>query len=225
MIVLGIIMIVLTTLILGLAISGSFFSQRYWKRVIREGDQDALRAALEEALETWRRMRLPADTPSADWAGLQSAAIVACDTDRARLSLVVGPDIRVIEGRREQVGPAAIVAERVAVRMVERLLYELPLARFSEVQVDLYTEYRSPDGHVESDCLLTTQADRTAAAVTDWDDASPRAILAAWQTRYYAPGGPPLDPDAGALLARGDVAPHAADDRADDQPPKEARAS
>lgn len=226
MIVLGMIMIVIVVLALGLVIAGSFFSQRYWKRVIADGDQDALRAALEEALQTWRRMRLPPDTPSADWAGLQSAAIVGCATDQARLSLVVGPDIRVIDGRREQVGPPTVVAERVAVKMVERLLYELPLARFREVQIDIYTEYRSPDGHVESDCLLTTRVDRSGAAVTDWDESSPRSILAGWRTREFVPGGPPLDPDDGALLARDDALPHPADDTDDAGPAsREARAS
>ena len=67
------------------------------------------------------------------------------------------------------------------------------------MQVDVYAEYRSPDGHVESDCLLTTQVERAEAAVADWDDEATGAILAYWQTReLVAPG--PLDPDVDALI-------------------------
>lgn len=222
MIVLGIVLSLALIAVLAWIIVGSFFSHRHWRRVIAGGDEATLLAALEEALYTWRTMRPPREVPPADWAGLQSAAIVACDLERCRLSVVVGPDVRVREGRREEVGPAMEVAERVAVRMVERVLYEIPLCRFDAVQVDAYVEYRSPDGHVETDCLLTTQTVRNEAAVTDWDESTDRAILETWATRWMAPAAP-VDPDREALIARAEHiglrvrSPQPPEMRADDQ--------
>ena len=66
--------------------------------------------------------------------------------------------------------------------------------------MDVYTQYRSPDGHVESDCLLTTQVTRALGAQTDWDDLTSEQILATWRTRELRPGET-LDPDIDALIA------------------------
>lgn len=205
MITLGIVAVLLLTAIVGFAIVSSAFSQRHWKRVIAQGDRHTLLAALEEALDTFRGMRPPRGQPPADWRGLQSAAVVAADRDRCRVSVLVEPDIRVVptEGgeasERREVGPAEQVARRVAVRMAERLLYEIPLARFEAVQVDVYTEYRSASGGVETDCLLTTQVTRSLGNVTAWDEDEASAILAAWPTRERVAGSP-LDPDVDAII-------------------------
>ena len=210
MIELGVLFGVVIGGFLGLAITQSFFSQRHWRRIIAEGDLDALRASVLEAFETWRRTRPPMDIPPSDWRALQSAALVAADTERCRVSLLAEPDIRVVDGVRTQAGPAASVARRAAVRMAERLLYDIPLARFEAVQVDVYAEYRSPDGDVESECLLTTQVSRGQGLITDWDDEAAPAILRTWSTREPA-ANRDLDPDVGALItqAEAEAAMHA----------------
>lgn len=205
MIDLGILAVLIMTAAVGFAIVSSAFSQRHWKRLIARGDRHTLLAALEEALDTFRGMRPPRGQPPADWRGLHSAAVVAADRDRCRVSVLVEPDIRVIpiEGgaasERREVGPAEQVARRVAVRMAERLLYEIPLARFEAVQVDVYTEYRSADGGVETDCLLTTQVTRSLGNVTPWDEHDAAAILETWPTRERAPGLA-LDPEIDAII-------------------------
>ena len=204
MIELGIILSLLIGGTLGFVIVQSFISHRYWRRAIAEGDSEALHAAVLEALDTWRRVRPPQDVVPSDWRALQSAELIAVDTDRCRVSLLAEPDIRVIDGVREQVGPPEIVARRAAVRMAERLLYDLPLSRFQAVQVDVYTQYRSPDGHAESDCLLTTQLDRGLGAVTDWDDMAAGDILETWTTRELHPGEL-LDPEVGAIITAGET--------------------
>ena len=199
MIELGLLLMLLVGGFLGFIITQSFFSQRHWRRIIAEGDVHALRASVIEAFETWRRMRPPADVPPADWRALVSADLVAADTERCRVSLLAEPDIRVIDGAREQVGPPREVARRAAVRMAERLLYDIPLARFEAVQVDVYAEYRSAEGEVESECLLTTQVSRNQAVITDWDDDAAPAILKSWSTRE-ATATRDLDPADGALI-------------------------
>ena len=205
MIILGTVIVLLITAFVGFAIVSSAFSQRHWKRVIAEGDRPTLVAAVEEAFETFRGMRAPRGVPPADWLGLQSVTVVAADRDRCRVAVVVEPDIRVVDGERREVGPVRTVARRVAVRMAERLLYEIPLARFEAVQVDVYTEYRSPAGTIQSDCLLTTRVSRELGSETEWDEQEAGAILATWRTREAAPGAP-VDPRAGAIIAPDELA-------------------
>ena len=200
MIELGLLLMLPIAAFLGFIITQSFFSQRHWRRIIGEGDLDALRASVLEAFETWRRVRPPPDVPPADWRALMSAELIAADTERCRVSMLAEPDIRVIDGVREQVGPPSDVARRAAVRMAERLLYDIPLARFEAVQVDVYAEYRSAAGDVESECLLTTQVSRNQAVITDWDDDAAPAILKSWSTRGAA-ASRDLDPGVGALIA------------------------
>ena len=200
MIEIGIILTVLIGGALGWVIVQSFFGHRYWRRAIAAGDETAMRAALLEALDTWRRMRPDADVIPSDWRALQSAEIVAADGSRCRVSLLADPDIRVVEGVRDEVGGAIHVARRSAVLMAERLLYEIPLIRFAAVQVDVHTEYRGPDGVTESVCLLTTQLTREEGAETYWDELGFEEILATWTTRERRPDAP-LDPDEGALIA------------------------
>ena len=217
MIVLGIIIFLVIAGAIGFAITSSAFSQRHWKRVIESGDRETLLAAIEEALITFRGLRPPRGIPPADWRALQSAAVVAADRDRCRVSVMVEPDIRVLgSSERREVGPAESVARRVAVRMAERLLYEIPLARFEAVQVDAYTEYRSADGRTETECLLTTTVSREEAAETDWDEQEAAAILATWHTRERAPGRL-LDPEVGALITPGEF--QDADGTAEDSTP------
>lgn len=199
MIVLGVVVVLLIVAVVGFAIISSAFSQRHWKRVIAQGDRATLLAALEEALETFRGMRAPPGQPPADWRALQSAAVVAADRDRCRVSVLVEPDIRVVASERRAVGPPEQVARRVAVRMAERLLYEIPLARFEAVQVDAYTEYRSADGRIEAHCLLTTQVTRSLGNATAWDEQEAAAILAGWPTRERAPGLT-VEPDVDAII-------------------------
>ena len=100
MIEIGLVLALVVGGFLGLAITRAFVSQRHWRRVIAEGDLDALHASVLEALEIWRRTRPPHDVVPSDWRALQSAAVVAADTARCRVSLLAEPDIRVVEGAR-----------------------------------------------------------------------------------------------------------------------------
>ena len=196
----GILFIALLGLVVAFIVLQASLASRHWRRVVADGDVDALREALNAAFEGWRGGKPPRNMPPADWQGSQSAALVAADRDRCRVSLLAGADVRVIENRREQVGAPLVVARRIAVSMVERLLYEIPHVRFDEVQVDVYTQYREADGSSRQQCVLATRVTRAAAAVSDWDTAEPVEILSGWETRE-ATAERALDPDEGALIA------------------------
>ena len=196
--------------IVGFVVFQARFAALQWRRVIAAGDLDALAELLDQTFEAWRNSRPPRGVAPADWRAMHTAALAAADRERARVSLLAEPDVRVVQGQRVEVGTAQEVARRAAVRMVERLMYEVPHVSFTAVQVDVHTEYRSADGTVTTPCLLTTRATREAASWSDWSVAAVEAsvLLAEWDTREAAPGAP-VDPSADALLDSPEVDPTA----------------
>lgn len=191
----GVLFFMLLGLLLGGIVLQATFAARHWRRVIEAGDVDALREAVDTAFESWQRRKPPRGFPPADWQGLQSAAAVAFDHHRCRVSLLTTPDVRVVGHERREMGSPLDVARRVAVLMAERLLYEIPHVRFDEVQVDVYGP---SDGGSGTACLLTTRVTRDVAYSSDWDTAEPREILASWRTRQA--NGAAIDADDGALI-------------------------
>ena len=195
----GVLFFVLLGLLLGGIVLQATLAARHWRRVIEAGDVDALREAVDNAFDSWQRQKPPRGFPAADWQGLQSAAIVAFDHHRCRVSLLAGADVRVVGRERREVGSALDVARRVAVRMAERLLYEIPHVHFDEVQLDVYASYRDRSGEAQTECLLTTRVDRAATTAAPWDEAEEAEILSDWVTREATPGAP-LDPNDRALI-------------------------
>jgi hypothetical protein len=196
---LGIAICLIIFIVVGFLVFQARFAARRWRQVIAAGDLDALGELLDMTFEAWRNSRPPRGLAPADWRALHTAALVAADRDRARVSLLAEPDVRVTGGRRVEEGTAQDVARRAAVRMVERLMYEVPHVSFAEVQVDVHTEYRGLDGSLTDRCLLTTRVTRDGAAYADWETRDAIAMLAEWETREAA-GGRAIDPEDDALL-------------------------
>jgi len=178
----GVLLVTLLGIVLGGIVLQATMAARHWRRVIADGDVDALRQAVDDSFATWQRQKPPKGFPIADWQGLQSATVLAADTQRCRVSMLVGPDVRVVGNRRQQTGSALDVARRVAVKMVERTLYEIPHVRFQEVQVDVHTSYQQPDGSAHTECILTTRVQRDDAATAPWDTADDAELLRGWTT-------------------------------------------
>ena len=202
----GVLFVVVLGVLLGFIVLQASLSARHWRRVIAEGDGEALKEALDDAFDSWRTARPPRGQPAADWQGLQSAALIAADRDRCRASLLAGADVRVVENRREHAGSARDVGRRIAVAMAERLLYEIPHVHFTEVQIDVFAlDGDSGDSDDTGDdagqrCVLTTRVTREAATLSEWDLAEPPEILAGWSTREASPGSS-VDPDRDALIS------------------------
>jgi len=196
----GVFLVILLGLALGGIVLQATMAARRWRTVIAEGDRDALQEAVDNAFEAWRRQKPPKGYPAADWQALLTASIVALDSERCRVSILAMPDVRVVDRERQEVGTAIDVARRVTVRMVERLLYEIPHVRFGEVQVDAYTSYFAPDGSSDTACILVTRVPREDAATAAWDEADEATLLRGWFTREGS-GSDSLDPDLDALIA------------------------
>jgi len=188
--------------IVGFMVFQARFAAKHWRRTIAAGDSTALAQLLDDTFEAWRRERPRRGTPPADWRAMHTAALIAADHQRIRVSLLAEPDVQVVEGRRVEASSAQTVARRAAVRMVERLLYEVPYASFALAQVDVMMEFRQPDGAAETRCLLSTRTTRDVAKYADWEAPVPAEILPLWDTRE-AQGEYWPDPDADAIIQPG----------------------
>jgi hypothetical protein len=195
----GVLLVTLLGLTLGGIVLQATMAARHWRRAIAGGDVDVLRQAVDQAFASWQRQKPPKGFPIADWQGLQSATVLAADGTRCRVSMLVGPDIRVVGNRRQQTGTALDVARRVAVKMIERVLYEIPHVRFDEVQVDVHTSYQQPDGTTPTECILTTRVGRDEAAAASWDTADDAELLLGWTTIDQSTRTP-VDPDEDPLI-------------------------
>ncbi len=201
---LALVICLLIFIVVGIAIVQGRLVANHWRRVVAAGDQSALDELLDQTFEGWRNSRPPRGTPPADWRALHTAAVVAADRDRARVSLLVDPDVQVVQGERVEVGTAEEVARRAAVRMVERLMYEVPYVSFQQVQVDVLREFRDEEGNVRTPCLLTTTVDRETAAWSDWEYGEVEELLSEWETRERAQGVD-VDPDQIAIISVAEV--------------------
>lgn len=196
----GILFFTLLGVVLGGFVLQATYAAQSWRTAIAGGDLNVLRQAVDNAMDGWRRQKPPRGMPPADWQALMSVAAIAMDTRRCRVSMLVSSDIRVVNNQRQELGRPIDVGRRVAVRMVERLLYEIPHVRFEEVQVDIYAPRTASEGGLASDCILVVRADRAGAAVAPWDTADDAGILEEWSTREAVPGEV-LDPEIDALIA------------------------
>ena len=202
---LAIIVLLIIGTVLGFMVVQAMFAARKWRSVIARGDHDALMELLDQTFEAWRSARPPKGMAPADWRAMHTAALVAADRERIRVSMLAEPDVRVVGAARDEVANEYVVARRAAVRMVERLLYEVPHASFAAAQVDVNLEYRDPAGATETRCLLTTIARRAAAERSDWRDGEPAELLAEWET-LDGEGGETPDPDLAPLITPDEVA-------------------
>ena len=143
---LAIIVLLVIGIALGFMVVQALFAARKWRAVIAGGDRGALMELLDQTFEAWRTARPPKGMPPADWRALHTAALVAADRERIRVSMLAEPDVRVVGADRDEVANEYVVARRAAVRMVERLLYEVPHASFAAAQVDVSLEYRDAAG-------------------------------------------------------------------------------
>ncbi len=196
----GILFFTVLGAVLGGIVLQATYAAQSWRQAIAGGDLDVLRQAVANAMDGWRRQKPPRGYPPADWQALMTVATIAMDQRRCRVSMLVGSDIRVVANQRQELGRPIDVGRRVAVKMVERLLYEIPHVRFDEVQVDVYASTSTPEGGLSSACILVVRTDRTEAALAPWDTADDAGILEGWLTREAAPGEV-LDPEIDALIA------------------------
>ena len=172
-----------------------------WRELVRQGNVWAIHELVTAEIERWHRLRPPAGTPLALWSGVQTAELVAIGHDYLQAACGTEGEYRMVGSRREQVVTPIEAAMRLAAKLVEMLMYDIPEVKLNTVRVDIYSTLPSPGGNSEQGCILTTTADRETANSIDWDTSAPREIVEQFSTRFdLAPDGTAKNVDPGPPL-------------------------
>lgn len=196
----------------------------YWRGLVAKGDVTAIRALLDQEIERWRTMRVPKGTPASLWHGVQTADLVAVGPDTAQITCNAEGEYRIVGGQSQELTSPIDAGMRVAAKLCELVMYDIPNLRLAEVRIDVYSTFRTQTGAPEQRCILTTIADRAEADDLDWDSLRPNEIINRFESRYHLndygiaeaidPGppldgtvpvteiAPPADPDAARLERR-----------------------
>ncbi len=167
-------------LAVGWAVSAEMFQQRWWRRKVAEGDVDIVGALIHEAMADWRRSKAPKDLPANTWAGVQGADLVAVTPGGATFSASVVPQYQTEDGRRVKVTSDLEEAVRLAARLMDMIMYDVPNLRLSEARLDIYATVTGDErGHQP---VLSTTAYRTVADELAWDELTPHEILGRFET-------------------------------------------
>ena len=186
MILIGSVLTLVFFLFVGWLIATEMFQQRTWRRRVASGDDEIVGALILEATAGWRLARPPRDTPANLWAGVQRAELVAVTAEIATVQSSAEGEFRFVEGRREQVSSALDEAFVLAAKLVEMMLYDVPNLSLGSVRVDVYSTFTADDGPARQQPILTTTAIRSAADTVAWEELSPVAILACFDTGFEA---------------------------------------
>ena len=178
----------------------------YWRDLVKANDIDAISGLLEAEIAHWRAMRPPKGINATVWAGVQGMELLAADTTHVQITTSAEPEMRVIDGKSQQVATALDIALATAVRITEMVFYDVADYLPDRVRIDVYTTFRDASGAVPQP-ILSLSADRADAVGLDWDD-EPREIALAFDARYdLGPSGeprpidlPPIAPDLAASL-------------------------
>jgi hypothetical protein len=202
MVIIGILFIIIMTIYFGVVVFQGKFASKVWLENIENGNQETIEAAVQQAFESWRRPKKNDNIPIADWSSIETMEIMGVTKEKCRVSIVSGPDIRIIEGSRKQIGDSISVASRSAIMLAERLFFEVPFLMFNVLQIDVY---ELPTNSLSNrKCVLTTQINRDQANATDWDsfmdEHSMSETLLSWNTKIRHDSIKQIDPEINAVL-------------------------
>jgi hypothetical protein len=190
------------------------FAQRHWRGLVNRGDRWAIKTLVEQEIERWRDLRVPKGTSPVLWHGIQTAGVVGVGRDFIHLICNAEAEYRLTGGRREEISSPLDEGMKLDAALLERVFYDIPNVRLSQVRIDVFTTFRGEDGTPDQRCILTTVADRADADKLPWDDLRPNEIVARFQSRYE------LGPNGAALPI--DPGPPWAEEEDEPSPPEEA---
>ena len=202
MMLIGFLFTIFLTLYFAVVIFQGKLASKAWIKNINENDISTIEAAVQQAFEAWRRPKKNDNIPVADWASIETMEVKSVTKEKCRVSMISGPDIRIVKAERQQVGDTITVASRAAIMLAERLFFEVPFLNFDEVQIDVY---ELPNNDLASNnCIFTTQITRNQANKTDWDSYMNaelvNATLALWNTKMLNIANERIDPEINAIL-------------------------
>lgn len=183
-------------------------SHLHWRSLVAVGNAWAIHQLVSAEIERWHRMRPPSGVPVSLWAGVQTVELVAVGRDHIQVACGAEAEYRMAGGRREQVMSSLEAAMRLAAKLTEMLLYDIPEVKTDCVRVDVYSTVGGAQGTADQRCILTTTASRLAANSIDWDAMSARQIVEGFSHRFDVDEhgsareidpGPPLEDEPGVM--------------------------
>jgi hypothetical protein len=159
-------------------------SHLHWRELVGEGNVWAIRELVNAEIERWHRMRPPPRVPLSLWGGVQTVELVAIGRDYVQVACGTEGEYRMVGSRRQQVTTALEAAMRLAAKVVEMLMYDIPEVKLGLVRVDVYSTFPTIGGTAEQGCILTTTATRAAANSIDWDATPGQEAIRSFETHY-----------------------------------------
>ena len=156
----------------------------FWRTRAAQGDLTMIALLIQQEIGRWRTMRVPRGTPPALWHDVQTVDLVAVGPNEAHVTCTAEGEYRIVGGRSEQVTSPLDAAMRVAAKLCELILYDVPDLRLGAVRVDVYSTFRDEQGAPVQRCILTTVADRVEADDMDWEALRPHEIIGRFESRY-----------------------------------------
>lgn len=174
-------------------------AQQHWRRLVQQGDLDAIRQIVQSEVERWREDRPPRDVPPSLWHGVQTVELLEIGGDYVRLTCAAEGQYAMVDGQRREVSTALSEGMKLTAKLADMFLYDIPNLRLDRVQIDVYTTFRDRRGAATQDCILSTLVRRSDAQYVDWEASSPEEIVAIFGGRFrrdQSGAALPIEPDA-----------------------------
>ena len=179
-------------------------AQLAWRKLVDEGDVNAIQTLVGEEVQRWKTARTPKGVAPSLWHGVQSTELLEVKPDAVRISAAAEGQYALVDGQRREVSSALKEGFRLTARLADMLMYDIPNVKLPYAQIDIYSTYRDESGSSQR-CIMSTLCQREVADVIDWDEMDGEEIVRAFGGRFSLDGrgNPnPIDPD---MTGRSDV--------------------
>ncbi len=155
-----------------------------WRKAAEDGDVKIIAEIVEDSLTEWSSKKKPKEIAVDVWRGMQSTQLVEVAADFVRVSCQAESEYR-REGKNwvESANPLQ-TGMAITARVAEMVFYDLPHFRPERIQIDVYATFRDGDGASSRVCIMSTEADRSAALAVDWDEWTGEEIADSLGARY-----------------------------------------
>lgn len=159
-------------------------THNFWRTRAGQGDVTMISLLLEQEFEHWRTMRVPRNVTPTLWHGVQTVDLVAVGGNQAHVTCSAEGEYRIVGGESQEITSPLDAAMRLASKLCDLILYDIPNLRLSAVRVDVYSTFRDQRGAPVQRCILSTTADRGTADDMDWETLRPSEVLERFETVY-----------------------------------------
>lgn len=165
----GILIVVLLLLFTGFVIMQATLAQTHWRGLVEQGDLEAIQTLIQTEIDSWRKARVPKDTPALLWHGVQTVELLDVTADAALVSCTAEGEYTLSAGRRVETTTPLSEGKKITKKLAEMLLYDVPNVKLDRAQIDVYTSFRDHSGVAEPRCILSTMVERSAVEHLDWE--------------------------------------------------------